>query len=178
VIARPRKVKVLRNMLAGAALIVVLTAAAFAGIGPARIWNMFGDADLGPVSFAALERRTTGNDALACPLGVCTAPADVTATLYAVPAAELRRIFGERIMKEPRVTQVARDDAAMADRYIQRSRVMGFPDTIVVQYFDRPNGQSTLAISSRSRFGKGDMGVNRARVARWLALLNRAVTAP
>ncbi|MGB3553350.1 MAG: DUF1499 domain-containing protein [Jannaschia sp.] len=54
--------------------------------------------------------------------------------------------------------------------YVQRSKVMGFPDAISVRVAPEGNG-STLAIWSRSRFGHSDMGVNRARVERWLAAL-------
>jgi uncharacterized protein (DUF1499 family) len=40
-----------------------------------------------------------------------------------------------------------------------------------VRFFDRPGGRSTLALYSRSQLGHGDMGVNRARIERWLAKL-------
>jgi uncharacterized protein (DUF1499 family) len=48
---------------------------------------------------------------------------------------------------------------------------MGFPDTVVVRFFKRPGGRSTLALYSRSQLGKSDFGVNRARIARWLEKL-------
>ena len=163
--------RTISRVLGGAALLGAVAVGAFAVVGPARVWDWFGAADLGPVDFATLQRRATGNDALACPDGLCGARADQVTALYPVPAVALRQAFSKAIAGEPRVTIVAADEAALTDRYIQRTALMGFPDTIVVQYFDRPGGQSTLALSSRSRFGKGDMGVNRARVARWLALL-------
>ena len=75
------------------------------------------------------------------------------------------------ISAEPRLTAVATDDATLTDRYIQRSALMGYPDTIVVHFFDLPDGRSTLALYSRSQLGHGDMGVNRARIERWLAKL-------
>ena len=45
---------------------------------------------------------------------------------------------------------------------------MRFPDTIVVRFLDRPDGRSTLAIYSRSQLGTNDLGVNLARIERWL----------
>jgi uncharacterized protein (DUF1499 family) len=144
---------------------------AFFLIGPERVREQFGPADLGPVSFETLERRATPNDALACPPGVCRAQSDLTPPEYSVSAAELRQAFGRMIAAEPRTTHVATDDAALTDRYVQRSALMRFPDTIVLQFFDRPGGRSTLALYSRSQLGHGDMGVNRARIERWLAKL-------
>ena len=52
--------------------------------------------------------------------------------------------------------------------YVARSRLMGFPDAISVRLV--PVGEGTrLEIYSRSRFGYSDMGVNAARVERWIA---------
>jgi len=152
-------------------LLLALLIAAFFLIGPERVWELFGPADLGPVSFETLERRATPNDALACPPGVCRAQSDLTPPEYAVDAAKLRAAFGWRIAAEPRVTRVATDDAELTDRYVQRSALMRYPDTIVVRFFDRPGGRSTLALYSRSQLGHGDMGVNRARLERWLKQL-------
>lgn len=52
--------------------------------------------------------------------------------------------------------------------YVQRSRLIGWPDYISVKAVDLGEGRSALAIWSRSRFGYSDWGVNQARVERWL----------
>lgn len=144
---------------------------AFLLTGPERIWSLFGPPDLGPVEFETLARRTTPNDALACPPGICQAQSDLTPPEYALSAADLRAAFAKVISGEPRITVVATDDATLTDRYIQRSALMRYPDTIVVKFFDLPEGRSTIALYSRSQLGHGDMGVNRARIERWLAKL-------
>ncbi len=151
--------------------------AAFFLFGPERIWSLFGPADLGPVTIETFVRRTTPNDALACPPDVCKAGSDVTPPEFAVSAADLRVAFAKVIASEPRLTAVASDDATMTDRYIQRSALMRYPDTIVVRFFDLPEGRSTIALYSRSQLGHGDMGVNRARIERWLAKLGELVPA-
>jgi uncharacterized protein (DUF1499 family) len=52
--------------------------------------------------------------------------------------------------------------------YVARSRLMGFPDAISVRLV--PVGEGTrVEVYSRSRFGYSDMGVNAARVERWIA---------
>jgi uncharacterized protein (DUF1499 family) len=75
------------------------------------------------------------------------------------------------IASEPRISAVDIADDSLTDRYVQRSALFGFPDTIVVRYLDYPGGKSTLAIYSRSQLGHGDMGVNKARIERWLVKL-------
>ena len=86
-------------------------------------------------------------------------------------ARKLRFALAKVIASEPRMTQVASDDGTLTDRYIQRSGRLGFPDTIVVQFFDRGSSRSTLAIYSRSQLGRSDLGANKARIERWLSRL-------
>jgi uncharacterized protein (DUF1499 family) len=49
---------------------------------------------------------------------------------------------------------------------------MRFPDTVDIEVLPVGDNQSTLAIYSRSLIGRSDLGVNRARVERWLAKLD------
>ncbi len=163
--------KVLGAIGAGLAIIIVLIVATFLIVGTETFWRFFGDPDLGPVLFERLERRSTPNDALACPPGLCIAKSDVSVPLYPKTAHDLRLAFSKVIASEPRVSVVDADDMTLTDRYIQRSQYFGFPDTIVVRFLDGGNGRSTLAIYSRSQLGRGDLGVNRARIERWLAKL-------
>lgn len=51
--------------------------------------------------------------------------------------------------------------------YVVRSRIMGYPDFVSLRLV--PEGEATrLHIFSRSRYGQSDLGVNTARVQRWL----------
>jgi uncharacterized protein (DUF1499 family) len=155
--------------------LLVAAAAAFWIVGPERVWTLFGPADLGSVEFETLERRTTPTDALACPTGLCRADTDILPAVYRVDAATLRKALLQAVKTERRVTRVAIDDQLPGDRFIQRSEKLRFPDTIVVRYVDLPGGTSTIAIYSRSQLGRGDLGVNLARVERWLNKLSREV---
>jgi uncharacterized protein (DUF1499 family) len=169
--------KIVMIIAIGLLVLIGLVSAVFVGLGADRFWRLFGPPDLGPMAFEQLIRRTTPNDALACPTGLCTAKVEITTPVYPVAAAELRRALATVIASEPQITIVETADASLTDRYIQRSARMGFPDTIVVRFLERPEGRSTLAIYSRSQFGESDLGVNRARIERWLAKLAK-ITPP
>ncbi len=152
----------------------LIAAGAFFAIGRERFWDAFGSPDLGGVDFATLQRRTSPNDALACPASVCSARAEIVPPVFAVDAAGLRAAFAKTLANEPHLTRVAADDATLTDRYVQRTALMRYPDTIVVRFLQLAGGRSTLALYSRSKFGHSDLGANKARLERWLAKLTAA----
>lgn len=152
---------------------VLLLLAAVAGAALA-VWPRLGTADLGDVDFATLARRESPNDALACTPQFCAASADVAAPVFALPPAEVLRAVQQAVAGEPRLEQVAADAESGTLRYVQRSRLMGFPDTISVKVMPVPDGGSTVLLYSRSKLGQSDMGVNRARLERWIGLIEAA----
>ena len=160
-------------ILAVATFVIVVSA--FVLIEPARIWSILGPADLGPIDFETLERRKSPNDSLACPPRLCKAESDLEAPVFAADAKGLRAAMAEVIASEPRTSAVHIADDKLTDRYVQRSALFRFPDTIIVRYLEQPGGKSTVAIYSRSQLGKGDMGVNKARIERWLLKLQAIV---
>ncbi|WP_339644204.1 DUF1499 domain-containing protein [Jannaschia helgolandensis] len=96
---------------------------------------------------------------------------DRPAIVSDVPPADLLSRIDAVAMAEVGVTRLAGSPDEGLITYVQRSRVIGFPDAISVSA--RPDGMdSRLSIWSRSRYGQYDFGVNRARVERWLAALN------
>ena len=138
-------------------------------MGLERTWQgVFGQPDLGSVDLATLKRRTTPNDALICPRDVCLqAQADAEPPIFPVPGARLRSIISEVALAEPGTSLL--DRGTQQDRYLVRTRFMRFPDTVVVEVFDRGDDASTLALYSRSQIGRSDFGVNRRRIERWVA---------
>jgi uncharacterized protein (DUF1499 family) len=130
---------------------------------------MFGKPDLGAVDFATLRRRRVPNDALACPPEACpNALPDIVPPVFPVPGERLRRIVTAVATAEPRTELIFSDRWAEQDRYLVRSRLLRFPDTVDVLVIGQGEGRSTLALYSRSQIGFVDFGVNRARIARWL----------
>ncbi len=157
-----------------AALVVALIiafAAAFFILGPERLWAQFGPADLGDVDFATLVRRDTPNDALACLPQYCAAKADVPAPVIGRPFGDVFLAVQDAVVHEPGLEQVDADSGQGTLRFVQRSKIMGFPDTVNVKVVATPDGASAVLIYSRSQLGKGDMGVNLARVKRWIDLI-------
>ncbi|MCC7276464.1 MAG: DUF1499 domain-containing protein [Alphaproteobacteria bacterium] len=156
------------------AAVAAAAIALFFLVGPERVWALAGPADLGDVDFATLARRETPNDALACPPGLCRAPSDLTPPAYAMGARALAALFDRAVAAEPALERVGGDDGAPSRRYVQRSRLLRFPDTVVVRFLDLPDGRATLALYSRAQLGRSDFGVNLARIRRWLDRLDRA----
>jgi uncharacterized protein (DUF1499 family) len=62
------------------------------------------------------------------------------------------------------------DDVDQFD-IVERSRYFAFPDIMTVRFFKRGEDKSTLAIYSRSVYGRYDFGVNRARVEKLLRII-------
>jgi uncharacterized protein (DUF1499 family) len=165
------------TIFAVVAVVAVIAASLILMVGPEWVWSLLGPPDLGPVAFETLERRTTPNDALACPTYLCKARSDLVPPLFAVDANGLRAAMTKVIASEPRIALIHTNDIALTDRYIQRSALLGFPDTVVVRYVEQPEGRSSLAMYSRSQLGRSDLGVNKARLERWLGKLRQIVPA-
>ena len=165
------------TVLGVVAAAAIAALAVFFIVGPERIWAFFGPADLGPVTFETIKRRSSPNDLLACPQNICTAKSDVIPPIFALSAPELAKVFATVIASEPSVEQVAFEDGGLTQRYVQRTKIMRFPDTIVVRFIDLGDGRSTIALYSRSQLGESDFGVNRARIERWLEKLSKEAPA-
>lgn len=123
------------------------------------------------VDFAALERGPDPNQYLLCPKAMCTAETDGEPPVFDVPVEQLQVAWDEMLAEQPRLAVLRRDVTNTQIDYVQRSRLLRFPDLVTVRFVPIDDAHSTLAIFSRSIYGKGDMGVNRIRVEEWLARL-------
>lgn len=121
--------------------------------------------------FRSLQRAPTPNQYLLCPEDLCTTETDGAAPAFDLPAERLQGLWELMIGDEPRVQELGRDLAIMQIDYVQRSELLRFPDLITVRFIPLGEGRSTFAIYSRSIYGQGDLGVNRARVLDWLTKL-------
>lgn len=71
-------------------------------------------------------------------------------------------------MATPRTTLLAGGPSEGMATYVTRTKIVGFPDYTTVKQTD-----DALEIHARLRFGRSDMGVNRARVEKWIAALQK-----
>lgn len=125
------------------------------------------------VDFRNLGRSGSSNEYLVCPRGHCPGPADAESPVFDVPAAVLAETVAAALAREPR-TRLLRGDRGIGQLvYQQRSRVLRFPDVVQIQVLPLGAERSTLAIHSRSIYGRNDLGVNRRRVKRWLKAIGR-----
>ena len=128
--------------------------------------------------WTGLVRRSTGNDALVCPPGRCSAPHDFEAPEFQMAREALLRLVTEIALGEPRTVRlpaVAGNEFRVD--FQQASAAFRFPDVISVEVFPTPAGGSTLALWSRSVVGRKDFGVNHARLAPWIEKLKAGATA-
>jgi uncharacterized protein (DUF1499 family) len=111
-----------------------------------------------------------GNSFLACPPGYCAAAA-APSPVFALPAERLADVWRRMLAAEPEVFPVASDPEAHRFTVIQRTRLLHFPDIVTVEFVALGPDRSSLAVYSRARYGRGDLGTNRKRVMRWLSRL-------
>jgi hypothetical protein len=102
--------------------------------------------------------------------GVAGLNSAVERVVLPMPPAEALAAFDAAAMAEPRTVRLAGSVAEGRITYVSRSRLWGFPDYTTVAAV--PEGAGTaLVIWGRARFGQGDLGVNAARIGRWVAAL-------
>ncbi len=128
------------------------------------------------ISFEDLVLKPSPNQFLVCDPAVCSAEPHLTSKIYNVSALVLRRHFAGIISSSPRIARLDTSDHFMQTDYIQRSAMMQYPDLIAVRYVSLSDETSTLYIYSRSVFGYGDGGVNKARIEGWLAKLDEVAS--
>ncbi|MGF1553997.1 MAG: DUF1499 domain-containing protein [Paracoccaceae bacterium] len=107
-------------------------------------------------------RSSSSNDFMAAPSGATAGEIDLALGLDDPQAALVA--FDRAARVAPRTQVVAGSVEAGHVTYVQRSRLIGFPDYVSVK---RVAGG--LAIWSRARYGLSDFGVNERRVRGWLS---------
>lgn len=104
----------------------------------------------------------------------CTVhPAEGSATyacLLPEPSTALLTRLDTIALATPRTTRLSGDPASGRITYVTRSALWGFPDYTTAQTTPTANG-TRLDLHARLRFGRGDMGVNAARLSLWTAQL-------
>jgi uncharacterized protein (DUF1499 family) len=166
----------MKMFLWGLLLVIVVVAGLGAGLlitplGERPLAALLPVGDVKAVEFAALKLTDTPNQYLLCPPDLCAAAAHGQSPVFQVPVEQLSAGWRQMLAALPGVTLLAEDGDGRQVDYVQRSVRFRFPDIITVRFLAAAPGQSTLAIYSRSIYGRSDFGVNQARVEAWLARL-------
>lgn len=119
------------------------------------------------VPVATAEAATPGP----CAEKVVLVPKGARATclLPGTPEQVLARLDAVA-MASPRTMRLAGSAQEGRITWVQRSRLMGFPDYITAEAAPAPEG-TRLDLFSRQRYGSNDWGVNAARLKDWLSRL-------
>lgn len=145
---------------------VLLLLIALAVLGLARIRLAGNDVAVWHVDPLTVTPGAKRNDFL-----MRTGDGDADSAVFAMEATELARIFDGHALSMPRVTRLAGTPDELWMTYIQRSKWFGFPDYISVRIVPIEGGGSGLVIYSRARYGGSDLGVNSARITKWVDAL-------
>ncbi|MEK9931684.1 MAG: DUF1499 domain-containing protein, partial [Rhodospirillaceae bacterium] len=148
--------------------ICTLIAAAIANMLPVRY--------SAKIDFHNFEAPQSSNAILACPRGRCGGSGSIQTRIYDISKEKLFFEAKGFLQALPRVSLLHSDESRLQIVAVQRSRLMGFPDTIWVQVVD-VDEKVGLIIFSRSNYGLWDAGVNIKRVKNILTSLNLKLTA-
>ena len=99
---------------------------------------------------------------------------DAPAPEYALSAPELAQVVDAVVLSQPRTQRIAGSVEAGHMTYVARTPIMGYPDYVSVRVFATATGAS-LAVFSRARFGRSDLGMNRKRLEEWMTAIDAAV---
>jgi len=132
---------------------------------------VFGPVERPVFHFAALARATTPNNFLVCPQDYCAAKADMISPTINLSATEFRDRSLAIFKRQPRTRLIGQDVTTMRYVFEVRSLLIGFPDTVTIRFIPLGDNRATLAIYSRSHYGRSDLGVNEERIRRWIKLI-------
>lgn len=116
-----------------------------------------------------IERPASPNTFLVSPQSLTAAQVDREAPIYSANPTLMAKALDDFISAQNSTTRIAGGPEEGWMTYVQRTPNLRMPDYISIKLIDLSEGRSTIAIYSRSRFGYGDMGVNKARVDLWLS---------
>ena len=118
-----------------------------------------------------------GNAFLACPPDYCAATA-APSPVFALPVDILAQRWADLLANEPHVVIATSNPAQHRLVVIQHTPLLRFPDVITAEFVPLGADKSSLAVYSRSRYGRGDFGTNRKRVLAWLDRLQQITKPP
>ena len=151
---------------------------AVAALGYFRVALASHDPDVWHVDPLSVAPCKTPNCFFLAPEGQLSHPPDAISPVFGASAYEMAQIFEEFALAQRATERVAGAPEDLHMTFVQRTPRLQAPDYVSVRFFDLDQGQSSLAIFSRSRFGHSDLGVNAARIEAWIGGLASFATTP
>ena len=169
--------KTILGCLSIGVLFVVVMAAVllFTPLGERPLTALFTIGDVETIDFTELRLTDKPNQFLMCPPDFCGADPHADSPLLDVFIERLRERWREVVAIQPRVELLSEGEEGQQFDYVQRSVRFRFPDLVTVRLISVSSSQSTLAIYSRSVYGKSDFNVNRERIDGWLESLREGL---
>jgi len=99
----------------------------------------------------------------------------VDSLIFDLDALDLAEKVDRVARSQPKVTVLEGSAKSGNVTYVQRTKLMAYPDYISIKISPEIAGKSRLTIYSRSRFGYFDYGVNKARVKAWTAAIGSTI---
>ena len=100
---------------------------------------------------------------------------DLNSLIFDLDALDLAEKVDRIALSQPKVTVLEGSAKSGNVTYVQRTKLMAYPDYISIKISPEIAGKSRLTIYSRSRFGYFDYGVNKARVKAWTAAIGSTI---
>ncbi len=136
---------------------------------------LFGQIQREQVDFAQLRLKSSPNQYLICPEGYCSEQAHSVAPEFSISADQLQAAWFTVIEAQPATEVIERNEGERQFDIETLTPLVGFPDTVTVRFIELPDGRSTLAIYSRSHYGRSDLGANKKRIDQWLGQVSGQV---
>lgn len=149
-------------------MVLVLAGLIFGYLGFFLVSTVAHDPKIWHIDPLKIAQSDSPNDYRVAPENATKQPIDRVAPVYDERAMILAQAWDDFVLSQMDTVRIAGLPSELLMTYVQRTPRLKFPDYITVQFIERDDGLTTIAIYSRSRYGQGDMGVNKARVDTWL----------
>ena len=135
---------------------VVVGAAAplFTTLGKRPLTALFPVGNDKRIDFAQLRLSDNSNQYLMCPPDTCSVKPQANSPVFEISVDRLTARWRDVLAAQPHVEPMAEDKGAQQFDYVQRTARFRFPDIVTVRFISVSSTQSTLAIYSRSVYGK------------------------
>ncbi|MFT6557134.1 DUF1499 domain-containing protein [Sneathiella sp.] len=127
--------------------------------------------DVEPTNFETLQLSENPNQFLICPPSACIAQEQQTSPVFDVPLEELKRNWVAMLKEQKRIEKLTKLGTNNQQDLVQRTRLVRYPDIVSVKFYALGDGKSSLAIYSRSVYGRSDFDANKIRIETWIKRL-------